>query len=173
MKVDILEEAGYSWAMRGLARSFKKPIHNMHRVAKGLADKDRGHNKWMRSIIVWLDIEAPLDFWKQFDTYAVGVTKQSDSTMHTLTKQHLTQQNFEIPIPESYLTYLNSCIDGNMPVDKLGKMLPQGFLQGRTVCLSYAVIRNIILQRRGHKLPEWNLFIEAMSSLKHYELLGV
>lgn len=173
MKIKILEEAGFGSAMRGLARSFNRDPKDMPAVALGLAGKDKGHNKFLESIVVWMDVEAPLDFHKQLDTYRVGITKQSDSTMHTLMRRPLVQADFEEKIPESYLNYLNSCIEDGAPLQFLSKMLPQGFIQGRTVCVNYKTIRNIILQRRGHKLKEWSVFNEEMKKLKYYEYLGV
>lgn len=173
MKVKILEEAGFEIAMRGLARSFNRDPKDMPAIALGLANKDKGHNKFLESIVVWMDIDAPLDWWKQMDTYRAGVTKQSDSTMHTITKRSLLQEDFEEAIPSSYLNYLNSCIDGNAPVNFVSKMLPQGFIQGRTVCTNYKTIRNILLQRAGHKLKEWEVFCDAMKGLKYYEYLGI
>jgi len=173
MKIKILDEAGFDCAMRGLARSFNRDVDDMPKVALGLANKDGGHNKYQESMVVWMDIDAPLDWWKQMDTYRTGITKQSDSTMHTLTKRNLLQEDFEEGIPSSYLNYLNSCIDGNAPTDFVSKMLPQGFIQGRTVCLNYKTIRNIMLQRHNHKLKEWQTFCDAMTGLKYFEYLGL
>lgn len=173
MKILILEESGFEWAMRGLARSFNQNPQHMSEVAMRLSPKDLGHNKFLESMVVWLDIEAPRFWWSEFDTYRVGITKQSDSTMHTLKKSALTQDNFEYEIPDDYLKHLNRLITENSGIDKIKNDLPDGFLQGRTVCTNYKVLRNIILQRRNHKLPQWHLFCDEMKKLKYAKHLGI
>jgi len=174
MKIEILEEAGFLQAMRGLSRSFNRDFHKMPSVALGLSSKDGGHNKFLESMMVWVDIEAPRYWWSQFDTYRAGVTKQSDSTMHTLKRKPLEQSNFEKPIDPLYLEVLNSMISANLPIDDIKGALPESFLQGRTVCMNYKAIRHMILQRRTHKLPEWQMFIECMSDqLRFFEYLGI
>jgi len=174
VKVYYIEEHGYERAMRGLARSFNQPIEKMPGVALGLANKDRGHNKFLRFMVIYCEIEASRDWWSQFDTYKIGTVAQSDSTMHTLLKQPLTQDNFEEPIPRLYLWWLNWLIKRKVKVGLVKKMLPEGFLQGRSVMLNYATLREIIIQRRGHNLPEWSLFCVAMvNGINHPELLGL
>ena len=172
MKIKVLKEAGYEEAMLGLSLSFNREPADMPAVAKGLAKRGGGHGKFLESIAVWLDVTAPMDFWLQADTYRVGMTKQSESTMHTLTRTKLAQENFEAPIPLSYLNYLNSCIDGGAPIEFLKKMLPCGFLQRRVLCTNYKTLQHIINQRKGHKLPEWKTFIESLRPLEHYDLIG-
>lgn len=174
MKITILEEHGFDSAMKGLARSFNQDVAKMPRVALNLSTKDGGENKFLESMQVWLDIKAPLFWWRHFDTYRVGTTKQSDSTMHTLTRQPLTQDDFEKPIDADYLEVLNlKILAVNIDIENIQNALPNGFLQGRTVCTNYKVIRNIILQRRNHKLPQWRYFCDEMKCLKHYGYLGV
>lgn len=174
MKITILEEHGFLPAMKGLARSYNQNIAKMPAVALNLGPKDMGHNKFLESIVVWFDMNASRDFWSQFDTYRVGITKQSDSTMHTLGRRQLTQGDFEIPINEAYLVVLNKHIENKMPVTELKKHIPEGFIQGRTVCTNYKVLRNIILQRHDHKMPEWRYFCEyMMDNLIHSDHLGI
>ena len=174
MKISILEEAGLKWAMKGLARSFNQDISKMPIVALNLSPKDLGHNKFLESMVIWLDIEAPRFWWSEFDTYRVGMTKQSDSTMHTLKRQLLTNKNFEYPINENYIAYLNHLIACNEPIDIIKNALPDGFLQGRTICTNYKVLRNIILQRMNHKLPQWRIFCDyLMNNLQYVEYLGI
>ena len=171
MKIYHIEEYGFDRAMRGLARSYNQDVRNMPEVALKLGPKDKGHNKFLESIVVWMEIEAPRFFWSEFDTYRVGMTKQSDSTMHTLKRQPLTQENFEYPIQPSYLLWINNAISDGAPIDIIKNDLPDGFIQGRSVCTNYKVIRHIILQRHNHKLPQWRYFCEAMKQLEHYEYL--
>ena len=173
MRINIIEEHGFESAMRGLARSFNQDVAKMPKVALNLSPKDMGHNKFLESIVVWIDIDAPRFWWSEFDTYRVGITKQSDSTMHTLKRQPLTQNNFEHPVYDLYLNYLNKMIEANLDIDMIKSALPDGFIQGRTVCTNYKVLRNIILQRRNHKLPQWHCFCDAMKNLKYAEYLGI
>ena len=174
MKINIIEEHGFESAMRGLARSFNQDVSKMPKVALNLANKDGGHNKFLESMTVCFDLEAPLFFWTEFDTYRVGMTKQSDSTMHTLKRQPLTQDNFEYPIYVLSLRYINMMIEADVDIDIIKNELHCGFLQGRTCCTNYKVLRNIILQRRNHKLPQWLMFCDyMMRNLKYAEYLGV
>ena len=172
MEIKILEEAGFECAMKGLSLSYNKDPKDMEEVASKLSRLGKGHGKFLESMVVWLEVTAPLDFHIQLDTYRVGMTKQSESTMHTLKNRLLIQEDFEVNIPNSYLTYLNSCIEGNAPIEFLKKMLPCGFLQKRILCTNYMTLRNIIVQRSKHKLPEWKSFIQALEGLKYYRYIN-
>lgn len=178
MKVYDIEVHGIDRALRGLARSYGSPLENMYRRAIALAPLDKGHNKFLRQIQVWCEVEAPRFWWPEFDQYKIGVVSQSDSTMHTLHKQPLTQENFEYEISNYYLDYLNTCIlqfkDGHISKDQLKNDLPEGFLQGRTLNFNYATLREITLQRYNHKLPQWQFFLnELLTSIPNIELLGL
>lgn len=179
MKIYNIEEHGFDRAMFGLARSYNQNVKNMPEVALKLGPKDLGHNKFLESIVVWMEIEAPRFWWSEFDTYRgdlddmKGITKQSDSTMHTLKRKNLTQEDFEYLIPHEYLFHLNKKIANNGPIEEIKNDLPDGFIQGRTVCTSYKVLRNIILQRHNHKLPQWRYFCEKMQELEWYAYLGL
>jgi len=78
MDVKILEEAGYKHALYGISLSYNKDIENMEKVSKSLCKLDGGHNKFLESIVVWLEINAARYWWQEFDTYRVGITKQSE-----------------------------------------------------------------------------------------------
>ena len=162
MKVTIIKEAGYEEALLGLSLSYNKDPKNMRSVAMKLSSRDGGHNKFLESIVLWLDITAPRYWWQQFDTYRVGVTKQSESTMHTVLKRKLTQEDFEGPILTDTLEALNQLI-ADKDFGRLKNELPEGFLQRRIVCLNYKVIRHIIRQRRTHRLPEWQMFCDELA----------
>ena len=167
-------------------RKRQKQIQN---ATTANAPRDGGHNKFLESVMVWLDINASFEWWKQFDTYRVGVSKQSASTMHTLDARpieisdfDLTEEELNIPVVddipiregynaglllEEYCSYLSK-----LPSRVKSKLLPQGYLQSRQIVLSYKVLRHIIVQRNGHKLPEWKLFIDSIyKQCKHPELL--
>ena len=167
MKVVVLNEAGYDEAMLGLSLSYNQPVENMPTVANKLAHKDDGHNKFLESIVVWLDITAPRYWGQQFDTYRIGVTKQSESTMHTLRQHRLTQDNFAHTVPDQWLNWINSALD-NASLSYIKGLLPEGFLQRRIVCTNYKALRHIIKQRKNHRLSEWQFFISEIRQQVRY-----
>ena len=184
MQVNVLEEEGYEMALRGMAYSFKDReidpgnwwIEQRERAEKRaplLAPKDGGHNKFLESIVVWIDIEACRAWWSEFDTYRVGTTKQSESTMHTLSKRSPNSHDFEegthVTIVEAFRQVWHAA-KGDINLLKMN--LPEGFLQRRLVCTNYKVLRNIIAQREGHRLKFWQQFIDnVMEQVEHPEFL--
>lgn len=145
----------------------------MYRVATRLAFIGNGHNKFLESIQVWIDITFPRHCWVDFDTYRVGITKQSEATNHTLLKRPVTKQDFSSDnIPECILTELNTRIQNK---DILGAkdILPESFLQRRIVCTNYKTLQNIVMQRRHHKLPPLRAFCEFLKNeLMHPEFIA-
>ena len=138
------------------------------------------HCKHLRMIMVWADITAPRYWWNEFDTYRIGVEKVSCSTMHKLMARPLTVDDFEHDAPtDKVLQALVDHMNGLMkyyqkqddPVQKqltwkkIIQMLPQSYIQKRTVMMSYAALRNIYRQREGHKLSEWEVFRDWVESL--------
>jgi hypothetical protein len=171
MKVKVLLEAGLEQALLGLSLSYEQPLEGMSGVAQKLYRKEGGHNKFLESIAVWLDIIAPRYWWQQLDTYRVGMTKQSGSTMHTILKRKLAYKDFSRPIAVQTLDRLNGLIAGGL-FEQLKAELPEGFLQRRICCTNYQTIRRIIRQRKFHRLPEWQVFVRAMfDQLEHQEFL--
>ena len=171
MRIKVLDERGYESALVGLSLSYRQKPEKMPEVARRLALKGGGHNKFLESIVLWLDITAPRYWWQQFDTYRVGVTKQSESTMHTMTKRPLTQGDFEHPIPTEALARLNELI-ANKDWRQVKWLLPESFLQRRIVCLNYMVLQRMIRQRATHKLEEWRAFIDqVLKQVAHPEFL--
>lgn len=179
MKVQTVCEAGRFEALIGLGLSYgitsnysfcqskdtevfdQKTFERLEEISFKLASKDQGHNKFLEAICMWLDISAPRYWWQEFDTYRVGVTKQSESTMHTITHNYLTQDDFQYPIDPVTLGKLNYYIDTKDFIH-LKNELPEGFLQRRIVCLNYKVLRHILRQRKKHKLDEWKYFIKEV-----------
>ena len=153
------------------------------------------HAKFMRQIMVWVDITAPLYWWKEFDTYKVGTVANSTSTMHKLAAAPITKEMFEFDNNDIVVSqgksingewelifddYIDDIIDmcENLRLkyietkDKsywraLVQILPNAFLQKRTVSLSYANLRNIYFQRRNHKLKEWHQFCDWVATLPY------
>lgn len=157
-------------------------FQRMEDAAKRLAGKGNGHDKFLRQIIVWLDITAPRYWWPEMDQYKVATVTQSESTMHSITKKEFELSDFEFPQSNDFLDAairdLNYLRDKYLALkDKrfwklLIQLLPQSYLQRRILTCSYATLRNIIDQRTGHKLSEWAVFIDAIKTqCNHPELL--
>ena len=171
--VRVLCEAGFKEALFGLSLSYRTltPLEingtkryfdddqhflKLCKIAETLAFKQGGHNKFLESMQVWLLIRGSLSFWKQFDTYRVGTTKQSESTMHTLKKRALTENDF------TKETFCIPTITQNFSIDEMRDSLPSGFLECRVVNTNYKTLQNIIHQRKNHKSKKWNTFIEML-----------
>ena len=162
------------------------------------------HAKFLRQIFVSVDITAPLYWWKEFDTYKVGTVANSTSTMHKLSAQPITMDMFEFISNSDDLIvsqgksicgeweyvfsdYIEDIIDmcenlrlkfketGDAAYWKaLIQILPNAYLQTRTVTMSYANLRNIYFQRQHHKLTEWNDFCNWIKTLPyHKELITI
>ena len=142
------------------------------------------HCKHLRFITVWCDITAPRFWWQEMDTYR-HVEKISESTMHTLMKKHISEQDFEkdnVPatLIEKINTYIKLYQETNDTEEKRDyliackNILPEGFLQKRTVCTNYQTLLNMWNQRRHHKLPSWQYFCNWILNLPYFkELTGV
>jgi len=179
MKVTIIHEAGYEAALLGIGLSFGLTsdisAHDfiwdnadlwdrMEKRAKALAGMGQGHDKFLRQLMMWVDVDAPLYWWKQFDQYGHTVT-QSESTMHTLIKRELDYNDFEGglegPLSVVVLEEVNRYIS-EKDFESANANLPHSFLQRRVVSMNYATAFTILQQRTGHKLPEWKLFIDEI-----------
>ena len=185
MKTTILLEAGREQALMGMAFSYKdraiepsdwwtdEQRAKAERRAPLLADKGAGHNKFLRQIELWAEIEAPRCFWSEFDTYKVGTVAQSESTMHTLAKRAPTFEDFEPGTPAAaVVAFIIAWPDIKHDVTLLKLALPEGFLQRRVVTMNYAVVQAIVEQRLGHRLRFWADFINAMKAqLQHPEYI--
>ena len=156
------------------------------------------HRKFMRMIVVYLDINAPLYWWKEFDTYRVGVEKNSCSTMHKIHEKEFTFDDFSheklinsacMEIQEQHIRIspiqalattiecLNSYRDLYLQTkDKkywwqMIQLLPSSYNQRRTVMLNYEVLVGIYKWRRNHKLDEWHTFCDWIEMLPYSELI--
>ena len=137
-------------------------------LMKTLSDGGPVHRKFARMIVVYLDITASFDFWKEFDTYKVGTVANSCSTMHTITKHPITINNYsiadlrpkDIEHIKQNIDYCNSVLNDETLDDLektriLSKINCTGFEQKRTIMLNYEVMANICKFRCNHKLAEW------------------
>lgn len=159
-----------------------------------LCNAGTDHRKFMRMITVYVDITAPLYWWKEFDTYKVGTVANSCSTMHKIAAKEFTTEDFSHehllymePIPcrdYSALGMLNETIHNLNMFRKLYletkdkkywwqmiQLLPSSYNQRRTVMLNYEVLANINKSRRNHKLDEWRDFCDWIHTLPYSELI--
>ena len=165
----------------------KNDLDLMQRLIKAGSE----HRKFLRQIFVSVDITAPLYWWKEFDTYKVGTVSNSTSTMHKLASTPITTDCFEMDdfseIIDNYkngklwqiiITYLEQLRQGyNEPKDKrywkeLIRLLPESWLQKRTITMNYENILNMYQQRKHHKLTEWSeSFINWVRTLPYAQEL--
>lgn len=136
------------------------------------------HRKFLRQIIIWVDLTLPRYCWQEVDTYKVATVRNSCSTMHKLGSRELTQDDFELPIAQSCLDDLNALIcefQGKKEQKskelrdvrrELKNALPEGFLQKATYTMSYETALAWLRQRSNHRLDEWN--IKVPGSLCHW-----
>ena len=149
------------------------------------------HRKFMRMITVYVDITAPLYWWKEFDTYKVGTVANSCSTMHKIADKEFTFSDFSCEhignVPNKDVSYYRA-LDYTIMVlndarqkylethDKaywwqIIQLLPSSYNQKRTVMLNYEVLANIYKSRNNHKLDEWRDFCNWIEELPHSELI--
>ena len=150
------------------------------------------HRKYMRQIFVSMDITAPFYWWKQFDTYKIGTTSNSCSTMHKLTAkpfelcdfshEHLLDTSFLSKLIDELNHYRNLYLNYNELKDtdaipagaskkdiwwQMIQLLPESYNQKRTISLNYENVILMSKQRKGHKLDEWNELIEIFGTLPY------
>lgn len=160
-------------------------------LMKKLRDAGTDHRKFMRMITVYLDITAPLYWWKEFDTYKVGTVANSCSTMHKIAAKEFTLEDFSCehltlesitfglePIidllnqnRELYLQWTAVGEEKKILWWQMIQLLPSSYNQRRTVMLNYEVLANIYKSRRNHKLDEWHTFCDWIESLPYSELI--
>ena len=150
-------------------------------LASRLAKAGSDHRKFVRQIIVSLDISAPFYWWKEFDTYKVGTVANSCSTMHKIQAKEFAREDFSCEkMSEEGLAVLDSVI-AFMERERLAfietkdkahwhnmiQLLPSSYNQLRTVTLNYEVLINIYKARRYHKLDEWKIFCAEIEKLPY------
>lgn len=164
-------------------------------LMKKLCNAGTDHRKFMRMITVYVDITAPLYWWKEFDTYKVGTVTNSCSTMHKIADKRFTPNDFShghlsepgISILKNTIEALNQARDLYLGYDgfkhqwgdwekkhywwQMIQLLPSSYNQRRTVMLNYEVLANIYKSRKNHKLDEWVDFCEWIEGLPYSELI--
>ena len=202
MKFENTEVWGFEHAIRGMRNpmeswnksdSFIKSPHNYYvigpndmKLMKTLIKAGPEHRKFLRQIFISVDITAPLYWWKEFDTYKVGTVADSCSTMHKLKDTPITVDCFEMgdycgffETPwKNLIALLEQCRkEYNETKDKrywkeLIRLLPESWLQKRTVTMSYENVANMYSQRMNHKLTEWSKdFIQWADNLPYFKEL--
>ena len=202
MKVTNIKSYGWDAAMRGMRNPMNswekgdtqfqtdgqpKIGPNDMKLATNLIKAGPEHGKWARQVFVSMDITAPLYWWKEMDTYKVGTTANSQSTMHRLAANPITIDCFETDnmvadlelydlnpnkdIKAIWTELIQVCEDLRQKYNEtkdarywkeLVRILPEGYLQTRTWTANYAVLRTIYHQRKNHKLTEWQTFLDEV-----------
>lgn len=196
IRVEHLETWGFSHAIRGMRNPMNswsksdsrldadEPIQIGENDLKLMQKLYRGgteHRKYLRQIMVAMDITAPLYWWKEFDTYKIGTVANSCSTMHKIAAKPFVREDFSC---EKLDAEALDCLDRIIETlnrnrerflsekDKrywwnMIQLLPTSYQQKRTVTLNYETVYTILRQRRGHKLDEWNDFCVILSKLPY------
>ena len=165
-------------------------------LMKRLRKAGTDHRKFMRMIVVYCDILAPLYWWKEFDTYKIATVANSCSTMHTIHKHAFSHDDFscEQLLDETIVDQdgrlVSSQASLNLTIDILNiyrkkfidtkdkkywwqmiQLLPSSYNQKRTVMLNYEVLANMYKSRKDHKLDEWRKLCDWIRELPYSELI--
>lgn len=211
MKVENVEVLGWEHAIRGMrnpknswAKSDSGPEcpygkekccgecqqnfcigPNDKQLMMALRNAGTDHRKFMRMITVYLDITAPLYWWKEFDTYKVGTVANSCSTMHKITDKPFELDDFShehlgfqsVRVLKDTIKVMNDFREEFIKDHEkenwwqLIQLLPSSYNQKRTVMLNYEVLANIYKSRRHHKLDEWHTLCDWIESLPYSKLI--
>lgn len=192
LKARILDVQGFYQAIKGMRNSRNSwsrmdtdnacvgpnDLKLMNRLFKSGTE----HRKYARMITVWIDINAPLYWWKEFDQYKIGTVSNSCSTMYTLMNKPFELKDFSFDklnsnYAQRVIDDLNElreqCSKETDPKIKkelwyaIVQLLPESYNQTRTIMLNYEVVARIIQQRKGHKLEEWKQLIDVLKQLPY------
>ena len=205
MKFEKTEVFNFEGALRGM----RNPLNSWERsdskwdgknykigendlnLAQRLIRGGSEHRKFMRDILVSVDITAARYWWLEMATYKIGTNFNSTSTMHKLLARPLTIEDFEVTenSPAEFISDFNNVINTlNKMMDAYNKeedpdeknkifmnikqLLPESFLNKRTCTFNYEMLRNAYFQRKSHRQPEWSKhFIDWVKSLPYAEEL--
>lgn len=196
IKIENVEVIGWQHAIRGMRNPMNSwaksdsivdyygnmcvgydDLKLMNKLSKSGTD----HRKFMRMITVYIDIIAPLYWWKEFDTYKVGTVANSCSTMHKIHAKEFTIDDFSCEhLSDVNTSMLRGIVDrlniarkefvkNKNKIDwwQMIQLLPSSYNQKRTVMLNYEVIANMYHSRKNHKLDEWRDFCSWVESLPY------
>ena len=150
-------------------------------LARKLCRAGSDHRKFVRQILVSVDITAPLYWWKEFDTYKVATVANSTSTMHKIHAKPFELADFSVDklsdgalaAFRTYMDYMEAtrrrCVETKDKRDwyDLIQLLPSSYNQLRTVTMNYETLINIYYARRAHKLDEWHVFCDWIRTLPY------
>ncbi|MBP5293517.1 MAG: hypothetical protein J6023_05260 [Clostridia bacterium] len=151
-------------------------------LAVRLAHAGSDHRKYLRQVMVCMDVTAPMYWWKEFDTYKVGTVANSTSTMHKIHAKPFERDDFSHDhMDEGALKCLDVIIEYlegerlKFVEDKTNKqawynmiqVLPSSYNQMRTITLNYEVLINMYYARKAHKLQEWHTFCDWIKTLPY------
>jgi hypothetical protein len=184
--------------MEGAIRGARNPLNSWAKsdsytmedgtFVVGDADRDLGHRlalagsdhrKFLRQVIVSVDITAPLYWWKEFDTYKVGTVANSTSTMHKIHSKEFERDDFS---HDKMSDEALACLDKTIEFleasrkkfvetkekkywDDMIQILPSSYNQMRTVSMNYENLVNMYYARRNHKLTEWHEYCAWIETL--------
>ena len=180
---DITGNSGPWYGEDGWSENLIGP--NDQKLMTQLAKAGPVHAKYRRMIVVYLDITAPLYWWKEFDTYKVGTVANSCSTMHKIADKEFTMDDFS---HEHLVGIAKDDLNGTLAVLnhfrkfylktkeksfwwQIIQLLPSSYNQKRTVMLNYEVLADIYRWRRDHKLDEWQTFCDWIEKLPYSEII--
>ena len=192
-------EDGHTDACPERFRTYKIGPNDRELMMK-LAKAGSVHAKYRRMITVYVDITAPLYWWKEFDTYKVGTVANSCSTMHKIHTYNFDRKDFScekllspsLQVLDGVITELNfwrniyingghaytssgTIIDfdarDKLVWDQMIQLLPSSYNQKRTVMLNYEVLVGMYRDRKNHKLDEWCEFCKWVEQLPYSEII--
>jgi hypothetical protein len=134
------------------------------KLLSGLVQRGDSHGKAIRLVEVKVRLVGNDRFCNQLDTYKVDTVRCSSSTMHTILKRPLTQDDFSTPLPEFYIEYLNT-LRANKDFKTLVDSLPMGYLYTSVYKFNYQTLRRIYLDRKGHRYDYWLEFLSWVDTL--------
>ena len=201
IKIEQTEVFGWNAAIRGM----RNPMNSWNKsdsdydwesmvigpndleLMKRLRKSGTEHRKFLRMIVVYADITAPLYWWKEFDTYKVGTVANSCSTMHKIAAKEFTLEDFSYehlryPSKEVLLKTIEMLneyrvqyeVNSNIRKEhwwQMIQLLPSSYNQRRTVMLNYEVLTNIYTSRKNHKLDEWVELCQWIEALPCSEII--
>ena len=202
IKIEKVEVLGWESAIRGARNplnswdrmdsiidpKYKNGIlmgPNDHKLLSKLSSAGADHAKYMRMINVFVDITAPLYWWKEFDTYKVGTVANSCSTMHKIQSKVFTMDDFSvdklndnskrlIELTIETLNVYRLMYNQNKIKDdwwQMIQLLPSSYNQKRTIQMNYQVLKHMYNARKNHKLDEWVEFCKWVETLPYSELI--
>ncbi|MBR5152139.1 MAG: hypothetical protein IKW60_01225 [Clostridia bacterium] len=154
-------------------------------LAKRLCKAGSDHRKFIRQILVSVDITAPMYWWKEFDTYKVATVANSTSTMHKIHSKPFELDDFSHDhlskdAEEALLAFIKvleqkrlSFVETKDKADwyDIIQLLPSSYNQTRTVTMNYENLLNMYFARRNHKLTEWHTYCDWIMRLPYTQEL--